>query len=257
MAATPAPTRRAGSRRPTSESAQESSRGEELIQPVSDGVFFTLTDRLPRGRHKLTREQVSAAQRERLLVAMTELLAAVGYRGFGTSEIASRAGISLATFYSCFEHKDACVFAGYDRFIEVLLGRLTAHDHHNMDLAEFLGAIVKTYLETLQADLVVARAYQVEIDALGAQARERRRKSLQRFAAFIRERVTSISAGGQPPAHVPWTSYIGVVYAARQIASDSIDQSAQPSLTGLADDLRDFMLDAFRAPRTSQPQVPG
>ena len=252
MPATPARTRRSDSRGPTRDTAKPSSIANAPIKPVSDGVFFTLADRLPRGRHKLSREQVNAAQRERLLVAMTELLAALGYRGFGTTEIASRAGISLATFYSCFEDKDACVFAGYDRFIDVLLRKLTALDLDEPDLGKLLGAIIKTYLKTLQADLVVARAYQVEIDALGAQARERRRKSLQRFAAFIQERVTSITAGGQPLADVPWTSYIGVVYAARQIASDSIDQSARPQLTSLADDLRDFMLDAFRAPRTSR-----
>lgn len=246
MAAAPAAARRPGSRG----HASYATKSERLIQPVSDGVFFTLAEPLPRGRHRLTREQVTDAQRERLLVATTELLAALGYRGFGTSEIASRAGVSLATFYECFEHKDACVFAGYDRFIDVLLRKLMALDLDDEDLGEFLGAIIKTYLETLQADVVVARAYQVEIDALGAPARERRRNSLRRFADFIRERVNRASARGQPPADIPGASYIGVVYAARQIASDVIDQAAEPDLTALAEDLRAFMSDVFGVPRS-------
>ena len=40
----------------------------------------------------------------------------------GIGDVARRAGISLATFYGTFGSKDACIFAGYDRFIEVLLG---------------------------------------------------------------------------------------------------------------------------------------
>ena len=45
---------------------------------MRDGVFFTLADALPRGRHQLTRGQVTDAQGARLLVAVTELLAARG-----------------------------------------------------------------------------------------------------------------------------------------------------------------------------------
>src|SRR6478735_2684492 len=188
------------------------------IQPVTDGVFFTLPEALPRGRHNLTRAQVSAAQRERLLAAATELLAAHGYQGFGPGEVATRAGVSLAAFYRCFENKDACLFAGYDRFIEVLLKRMTAIDVGGFDRSAIAHALLGAYLETLQSDLVVARAYQVEIDALGPRARERRRTSLNLFGAYIRDLVARTSADGRPPAELPWSAYIGVVYAARQLA---------------------------------------
>ena len=54
------------------------------------------------------------------------------------------------------------------------------------------------YLGTLQADLVVARAYQVEIDALGAEARTRRRDSLNLFAAFLQEVTARVAPGAGP-----------------------------------------------------------
>ena len=76
-----------------------------MTNPIRDGIFFTLPPALPRGRHKLPREQVTAAQRERLLAAMTELLAARGYLGFGPADIAGRAGVSLGTFYGCFRQQ--------------------------------------------------------------------------------------------------------------------------------------------------------
>jgi AcrR family transcriptional regulator len=221
--------------------------GETIhVEPVRDGVFFTRPEALPRGRHKLTREQVGSVQRERLLAAITELLAAHGYRHLSPGDIASRAGVSLAAFYDCFENKDACVFAGYDRFIEVLLRRMTALDTAGKDRAALLTAVIGTYVETLQSDLVVARAYQVEIDALGPPARARRRESLKLFAAFIRELLGRAVPDGQPPAELPWTAYIGVVYAARQLASDALDEAADPDLIALGDDLQTWMPDLFR-----------
>jgi AcrR family transcriptional regulator len=214
------------------------------VKPVTDGVFFTLPESLPRGRHGLSREQVHEAQTERLLAATTELLAARGYRGFGIGDIASRAGVSLQAFYRCFESKDACVFAGYDRFITVLLQKMVAVEVTPEDRPGYTARLLDAYLATLQEDLVVARAYQMEIDALGPSARARRRDSLTLFAKFIREEDARASDDGQPSQ--PWSAYIGVVYAARQLASDALDTSAKPDLTALGEDLRIWITDLFR-----------
>jgi len=210
---------------------------------VTDGVFFSDPGPLPRGRHGLTREQVQAGQRERLLIAVTELLAAHGYRGFGPGEIASRAGVSLAAFYDCFENKEACVFAGYDRFIEVLLTRMAALDETGKDRRTLANEIVDIYLGTLGSDLVVARAYQVEIDALGPPARERRRNALNAFAAYFRELSDRASPDGRL---LPWTAFVGVVYAARQLASDALDAETEPDLAALGEDLQIWISDLFR-----------
>jgi AcrR family transcriptional regulator len=216
------------------------------LKRVADGVFFTLPEALPRGRHKLTPEEVSDAQRERMLAAVTELLAAHGYRGFGVGEIASRAGVSLEAFYKCFESKEACIFAGYERFIGVLLQRMVAVDGPEGDRVAVTVALLGAYLDALQQDLVVARAYQVEIDALGPPARARRRDSLTLFAQYIRDREAEASPDGKTPAYLPWSAYIGVVYAARQLASDALDTSATPDLAALGEDLQTWIADLFR-----------
>ena len=222
-------------------------RVRDGVEPkIADGAFLADPGVLPRGRHGLTREQVLEVQRERLLIAATELLAAHGYRGFGAGEIAGRAGVSLAAFYDCFENKDACVFAGYDRFIEVLLERMGSVPLEGRSRTELVGTLLGAYLETLQSDLVVARAYQVEIDALGPAARERRRSSLHLFAAYIREVVARTAPDGGPPDVLSPSAYIGVVYAARQLASDALDMDAEPDLVGLGDDMRPWLADLFR-----------
>lgn len=227
--------------------AAAESTPDARVEQVRDGVFFTVPDALPRGRHKLAREAISTAQRERLLAAVTELLAARGYRGFGIADIATRAGVSLGTFYECFEGKDACVFAGYDRFIEVLLGQMAAVETPEDDRPALVVGLLGAYLETLQDDLIVARAYQVEIDALGAPARERRREALTLFATYIRDRLAQTTDDGRPPPELPWTAYIGVVYAARQLASDALDTAAQPDLAALEADLEVWIADLVRA----------
>jgi AcrR family transcriptional regulator len=224
----------------------EPARHEAPRERVRDGVFFTLPEALPRGRHRLTREHVAAAQRERMLAAVTELLAARGYAGFGVGDVASRAGVSLGTFYECFGGKDACVFAGYDRFIEVLLRRLSAVEVPDDDRPALTKALIDAYLQTLQQDLVVARAYQVEIDALGAPARARRRDALTLFANYIRERAERPGADGRTPAPLPWTAYIGAVYAVRQLASDALDAVAEPDFAALGAELAVWMADLFR-----------
>jgi AcrR family transcriptional regulator len=221
-------------------------RATTPLPRVRNSVFFTLPEALPRGRHKLSSEQVSAAQHERLLAAMTELLAAQGYRGFGAPDIARRAGVSLETYYGCFKNKDECVFAGYDRFIKILLTRMTAARSEDAERIELVHSLIGAYLETLQSDLVVARAYQVEIDALGAPARERRRQSLTLFARHLQQTFAPASPGRKVTAALTWSAYLGVVYAIRQLASDALESEARPDLRALQADAEVWLRDLFR-----------
>ncbi len=48
-----------------------------------------------------------------------------------------------------------------------------------------IASMVAAYLGVLQEDLVAARAIQLEMDALGREARKRRRQVLGRLAVFI------------------------------------------------------------------------
>jgi AcrR family transcriptional regulator len=205
-------------------------------------VFFQLPVALPRGRHKLTRGQVLAAQRERLLASMTELMAADGYAAVKVGQVAERAGVSRAAFYECFADKESCAFAAYDRFIEVLLGRL-ADTERSQQWDVFMPRLLESYLGTLQQDLVVARAFQLEMDAVGSEARRRRRESLVRFAQFLRAERERLAADDPSYRPLPLSAYLGVVYAARQLACDALETEARPSLPSLVQELADWMGD--------------
>jgi AcrR family transcriptional regulator len=70
--------------------------------------------RLPRGPHALSREQVSASQRGRLLVAMAELVGHDGYAATTVADVLAHAGVSRKAFYQHFANKQECFLAAYD-----------------------------------------------------------------------------------------------------------------------------------------------
>lgn len=70
--------------------------------------------RLPRGPHALTREQVTASQRERLIVAMAEHVGQSGYAATTVANVLASAGVSRKAFYQHFANKQECFLATYD-----------------------------------------------------------------------------------------------------------------------------------------------
>lgn len=195
---------------------------EPEVAAICDGVFFTHPAPLPRGRHNIARDQVQAAQRERIMIAVTELLAARGDRGTGAREVCERAGISLTAYYDLFAVRTDAVFAAYDRFIEVLLTRLMSVASLDGTWHGYVESVMAAYFDALTADLVVARAFQVELDGMGWPARERRRVALGALAEVLRTKHQE----WDPTAgeRLPDTAYLAGVYGVRQLASDALDR---------------------------------
>ena len=187
-------------------------------------MFFNAPEVLPRGRHKLGREQVIAVQRERIMTALVELMAARGYHAFSVGDVATRAGVSRSAFYDCFKAKEECAFAAHERFIQVVLGRIAERTAATGDWDSVIRGLVGGYLDTLCQDLVVARAFQVELDAIGPAARRQRREALVLFAdhhphaagapASDRSDACAGQARGVPRC---------AVHAARQLACDALE----------------------------------
>ncbi|WP_320672133.1 TetR/AcrR family transcriptional regulator [Patulibacter defluvii] len=215
------------------------------LQPVHPGVFFDPPVALPRGRHRLPRTAVLAAQRERLMVAFTELLADRGFAAVAVADVARRAGVSRSAFYVAFADKQACAFAAYDRFIEVLLAEVRDALATTGSVDEVLGAAIGAYFSTLRRDLVVGRAFQVEIDAVGPAARERRRRSLDRFAAALRDRHRRLRDADPRLPDVGHVAFVGLIYAVRQLACDLLEREADPDFDALLPELRPWIAAGF------------
>ncbi len=205
----------------------------EHIPSITDGIFFTVPPKLPRGPHGLDREAVLDINRERLMIAFTELVAAHGYAATGVKEVVARSKVSRSSFYECFEDKEQCADAAYERFITVLTQKMIAHLAYG-DIEADVTRILIGYLTTLQSDLVVARAFQGEMDAAGKIARDRRRAALHGLAAVLhaehrRQCDTDATLDPDLPAEV----FVASVYAARQLASDLLDTEVAPDLVAV------------------------
>jgi AcrR family transcriptional regulator len=193
-----------------------------------------LDEPLPRGPHGLTREQVGDSQRSRLERAFTELLAERGYAGVTIGELARRGRVSRGAFYEHFADKQACLFSAYDRFAGELLSAMTAGVTARTTWNEFVELALTGYLGTLERDRVASRAFLVEMDAAGPEARERRGQGVRMLATMLRERHEAIRRTDPTLAPLPEPVYLGICLGVRELIRERLEGGDSASLTDLA-----------------------
>jgi len=140
-------------------------------------------DRLPRGRHGLSREEVERSQRDRMLLAMVEASARKGFVATTVADVLKGAGVSRETFYQQFESKLACFLAAFDAAGDLLLAGLDRADEaaspaagrpdRATRLARFDRAL-GSYLDRIAQQSAVTRMFLVEVYAAGPEAIARR-----------------------------------------------------------------------------------
>ncbi|AJE81204.1 transcriptional regulator [Streptomyces albus] len=142
---------------------------------------------LPSGRHRLSREQVVASQRGRMLAAMAETMMQKGYVGTSVAEIIRRAGVSRETFYQQFRSKQDCFLQGLDTALEIFNQlRMTVPDSGRAP-EEVFRDLLRGYLGTLAAQPALARLFLVEVYAAGPEVLEHRRQAQSLFVAAMAE----------------------------------------------------------------------
>ena len=143
--------------------------------------------KLPRGRHGLSREAVAESQRERLLRAMAEAVAERGYVNTPVAEVLTRAHVSRESFYEQFANKEECFLAAYDFAAETVMGAMAEKlgGLEGPPTLETLDAVLGTYLDTLADEQAMARTFLVEAFAAGKPAMARRAEIQGRFGGAV------------------------------------------------------------------------
>jgi len=136
---------------------------------------------LPRGRHKLSADEVRRSQRARLVEAMIACVGEQGYAATTVPQVIARAQVSRNAFYALFSDKADCFIAVCDELADELLAQmygfatepswLTALDHG-----------MERYLRWWLERPAFSRAYFVELPQAGPRALAQRDAQLQRFA---------------------------------------------------------------------------
>ena len=150
-----------------------------------------INERLPRGPHGLTREQVQASQRQRLLDAVLDVVGARGYAAATVADITTAAGVSRTTFYEQFRNKLDAFLTAYDEFGKAFLADLAATPVTTP--ADTLAAAGERLVDWGRRRPLAARAFLLEIHALGDEGLEHRDrimnlavKQFEQVAAWVR-----------------------------------------------------------------------
>jgi AcrR family transcriptional regulator len=197
---------------------------------------------LPGGHHGLSREQIAESQRERLLAAIAQEVAAKGYRQTTITDVVKLASVSTRDFYELFEEgKEECFLAAFEAVrdhLEELLSEAAANED---DWPQQVVAVLRAALEFFAAEPELARLCLVE--SVGA---------TPRIAIRFREAVLDVSpalARGRaelddPDSLLPETedAILGGIVS---LMTRSILAGETESFSTLLPDLVDFALAPF------------
>ncbi|HEX8067246.1 MAG TPA: TetR/AcrR family transcriptional regulator [Thermoleophilaceae bacterium] len=200
---------------------------------TDDDRTLRLSHELPRGRHNLPSEVVIRSQRERMIDAVIEVVAAKGYAAATVTDVVKAAGISRKTFYEQFADKDECFIAAYDEIIRYLFQWTSEAYAKPGPWASRVAAGLRVILDALASRPTLARFCVLEILAAGPRALARRDEVMRTFGDFFAPGVEEAPKG----VRIPAAAADGVIGGIYSIVYDEILHERTRELPRLAPDL--------------------
>lgn len=217
-------------------------------------VFAPTIPGLPSGYTGLPRELVEASQRQRLLHAVTTIVAEKGYGPTTVADIAARASVSKKTFYEHFPDKLASFLAAHDVGCEAMLDAVTnaSRDalHNGADAIEQLRSANLGYLMFLIEEEPYARTFFLETLAAGPEAIARYRRCRDDFVTSLRtwhHHARRHHRDWPPATPLAYEAAMGAIH---DLALARIATGRTAELEGLEDDLLQIQLAILRVPHT-------
>jgi AcrR family transcriptional regulator len=190
-------------------------------------------DQLPSGRHGLLPSFVAANQRERILSAVAQATAELGYTDMSVEAIIARAGVSRRTFYEHFKNKEDAFLAAYDATVHRLATHVRRAYLQQATALERLRAGIGAYLQFLASEPELARMGVVEVLAAGPRALARRGDALRLFAEIIEDNIHQLVPSCRRPTLTAET-IVGGIY---EVVFSRILAGRTADLPGMTDDL--------------------
>jgi AcrR family transcriptional regulator len=142
---------------------------------------------LPRGPHSLSRAEVSANQRRRMIGATIDVVGEKGYSELTVSDVIKRAGVSRRAFYEHFSNREECFLATYDSIMVASANAVANAFGGAGGLPENAqGAIEEIFKRALRRPDAV-RVLMVEIGAAGPEGTRRREQLGSAYERSLRE----------------------------------------------------------------------
>ena len=168
--------------------------------------------KFPSGVRKLPPDLIRAIQRERLIVAMLNAAAELGYLGTNVQDVIDRAGISRPTFYEHFSNKEDCFLAAFDTSAERLRKRVEAAAREGGDVwRERVRLSLQALLRFASREPDTARTIVVEARAASAAAVKRRVELMDSFARCLQSGAEELLPDGDSQTGTTASGIIGGV----------------------------------------------
>jgi AcrR family transcriptional regulator len=156
---------------------------------------------LPPGRHGLPREFVVGNQRRRILAAVADAVADVGYASMTVEDIIRAAGVSRRTFYEHFRGKEDAFLVSYEDISAQLMAAVDAAFRRSDDFVERVEACMREFLVLLAREPAYAHMCIVEVLVAGPAAIQRRDAVMRQFRELIdRGAAAALPRSARPPA---------------------------------------------------------
>jgi AcrR family transcriptional regulator len=199
---------------------------------------------LPRGRHKLSRDDVLDSQRRRLIVAMLDQVAERGYPATTVADVVSAARCSRNAFYELFEDKEACYIAAADEAGMEMLEAMNAVAVREDTWLEALRSGTRTYLRWWIEHPAYAAAYLIDLPTAGRRALDQRDRVYAGFVAMF-EGLAGRARAEQPelPPLSPLVPRL-LVMSATELIAQEVRQGRLDSLMELEGDLVAYIANA-------------
>jgi AcrR family transcriptional regulator len=196
-------------------------------------------EQLPRGRHRLSREEVLTSQRGRMLRAIAEAVAEAGFAAVTVAEVIGRAGVSRETFYEQFSNKEDCFLQALDAVADRLEQVLRAALAEPADCpVARLDRVLDAYLHALAAEPALAKAYLIDAYGAGPRATARRIELQQRFVDMVAEVLGSSDQSSRFACET-------VVAAIASLATARVGSGRADELPGLRQPLIELIAQVF------------
>ena len=152
-------------------------------------------DQLQGGHHGLSRGEVEASQRSRIVGAMIRLIGVRPFHEVGVADLVTTAGVSRKTFYHQFHNKEEVFAEAYDQALGELLEMMRHAAEASQGRRDRLAVRVTTLLTLLARDEAAGRVCFVEVAAAGPLALARRRAGTAALAGAL----LGFDEGGEVP----------------------------------------------------------
>lgn len=196
---------------------------ETLLAAIGDGwppeqveaaleLLANSSGKFPSGVRKLPTDLIRAIQRERLIVAMLNAAAELGYLETNVQDVIDRAGVSRPTFYEHFSNKEDCFLAAFDTSAERLRKKVEAAARKGGGIwRDRVRYGLEALLRFAEREPDTARTVVVEARAASEAAVKRRVELLDNFARCLDSEARELLPEPPPQTAITAAGIVGGV----------------------------------------------